>query len=190
MISKRAIPNALSWFRLVLIAPILLVWAYAPPLLHYPVLLICFILAAISDFLDGYLARRWGVHSTFGAMLDQITDKLIVACVLVLLVADGVIAPYVPILILVREIYVSGLREAMALENIAMPVSKLGKTKTATQMIAMTALLASRGLSPFIALPDVAMFGLYAAGIALLWVSALLGLISALQYSRAVFVKR
>lgn len=186
MISKHAIPNALSWLRLVMIAPILLVWAFAPPLMHYPVLLACFVIAAITDFLDGYLARRWGVHSTFGAMLDQITDKLVVACVLVLLVDDGVIAPYAPILILLREIYVSGLREARALERVAMPVSKLGKTKTATQMIAITALLASRGLSPMMALPDVVMFGLYATGAALLWVSALLGLISALQYSRRV----
>lgn len=190
MLQKHQIPNALSLLRMALIVPILLTWACAPPLLHYPILLLCFIIAAISDFLDGYLARKWQVQTTFGSVLDQITDKLIVATILLLIVADGQIAPYAPLLIIVREIYVSGLREAMSLEHVAMPVSKLGKAKTATQMLAITALLASRGLSPVIALPDTLMFGLFACGNALLWISACLGLASALYYTKGAFAQR
>lgn len=185
MIAKRHIPNALCWLRLALVLPVLAAWSLAPQSWHYPVLFGCFLMAAITDFLDGYLARKWNVVSVFGAMIDQITDKLVVVSVLVLIVADGQIAPYAPLIIILREIYVSGLREAMGTQHIAMPVSKLGKWKTASQMVAILSLLASRALVLPHGLSPTAMFGLFALGNALLWVAALLALLSAIQYTKA-----
>lgn len=186
MIAKRHIPNALCWLRFALVVPMLLVWALAPHSYHYPVVFACFVVASITDFLDGYLARKWQVESVFGAMIDQITDKLVVATMLVLLVSNAIVAPYAPIIIILREVYVSGLREAMALQHIPMPVSKLGKYKTATQMLALTLLLAAPGLLvPMGWVNDYGVVYVIELGRLLLWISALLAAYSAYQYTKA-----
>lgn len=204
MIAKRHIPNALCWLRFALVVPMLLAWAYSTQYERYAILFGCFLIASITDFFDGYLARKWQVQSVFGAMIDQITDKLVVATVLVLLVADHVIAPYAPIIIILREIYVSGLREGMAMQHIAMPVSKLGKWKTASQMLALLCLLAapvisvtteaaSWGISLYLfgggqlyeAQGTSWYVGLSLLGSGLLWIAALLAAISAVQYTKA-----
>lgn len=186
MISLKQIPNALSLLRVALVLPMVLIWAWGAESWHYPVLFGCFILAAISDFLDGYLARKFQLQSAFGAMIDQISDKLVVVTVLLLLVADNAIAPYAPLIIILREVYVSGLREYMGMQQVPMPVSKLGKWKTATQMLAITALLAVRALALPFEFSDQIMFTLFALGNVLLWVAAILALISCVQYSKAL----
>lgn len=186
MIAKRHIPNALCWLRFALVIPMLWVWAFAPQAYHYPVVFGCFLIASITDFLDGYLARKWQVESVFGAMIDQITDKLVVVTVLVLLVSNAIVAPYAPIIIILREVYVSGLREAMAIQHIAMPVSKLGKYKTATQMLALVLLLAAPGLLvPMGWVNSYGVMYVIEAGRALLWIAALLATISAVHYTKA-----
>lgn len=177
MISRASIPNLLSFARLALIPPALLCWWGLPIYLGYPLLLVLFILAAASDFLDGYLARKWQLHSAFGAMIDQISDKLVVATFLMILLVDHAVWWLPALVILLREIYVSGLREYLALAQIPMPVSKLGKWKTATQMLAIIALLAA----VVYALPALEILGNLLLGIA-----AILAAISALQYSRAL----
>jgi CDP-diacylglycerol--glycerol-3-phosphate 3-phosphatidyltransferase len=194
MIAKPHIPNALSILRIMLIFPILAIWAFTPLPVHYPALFVIFMIAALSDFLDGYLARKWKLQSDFGAMIDQISDKLIVVSILLLLVADKAVAPYAPLIIILREIYVSGLREYMGGKQIPMPVSMIGKCKTATQMLAITALLAAKsavfivkffGFSAWDVLPVYYLSLTAIAGHALLWLSAILALISAIQYTRA-----
>ena len=177
MLSKESTPNLLSVLRALLVVPALSVWWLQPFTLSYPFLLGIFSLAAASDFIDGYLARKWQVQSPFGAMIDQITDKLVVVTFLVILLVDQAVWWLPALVIILREIYVSGLREYLALAQIPMPVLGLGKWKTATQMLAILALLGTVVFAaPLLAL----------VGNLLLSIAALLALISAVQYSRAL----
>ncbi|MEM7399383.1 MAG: CDP-diacylglycerol--glycerol-3-phosphate 3-phosphatidyltransferase, partial [Pseudomonadota bacterium] len=104
-----------------------------------------FIAAGVSDFLDGYLARAWKQQSALGQMLDPIADKLIVAAALLMLAANGTIAGWslwAGVIILSREILVSGLREFLGTLSVSVPVSNLAKWKTVVQMVAIGFLLA------------------------------------------------
>ena len=104
-----------------------------------------FVLAGVTDWLDGYLARAWEQQSTLGRMLDPIADKLLVGAVLMMLVHDNTITGWsiwAAIIILVREILVSGLREFLAELNVKVHVTQLAKWKTTMQMIALAVLLA------------------------------------------------
>ncbi|MHA1539602.1 MAG: CDP-diacylglycerol--glycerol-3-phosphate 3-phosphatidyltransferase [Alphaproteobacteria bacterium] len=142
---KWTIPNILTLLRLVLIPAIayLIICPCACSLMVF-IAFGLFVLAALSDFADGYIARKYNQYSDFGRCFDPIADKVLVVIVLVSLVADGTLKGLliIPVfLILVREILISGLREFMAEKNVPMPVSKLAKWKTAVQMIALTLLI-------------------------------------------------
>ena len=105
-----------------------------------------FVVASITDFFDGYLARAWQQTSTIGRMLDPIADKLLVAACLLLLAADGTIrgwSLWAAIIILCREILVSGLREYLAELKVSVPVSKVAKWKTTAQLLALGFLVAT-----------------------------------------------
>lgn len=139
-----------------------------------------FTLAAITDFFDGYLARAWGQQSALGRMLDPIADKLLVSSVLLILVADGAIkswSVWAAIVILCREILVSGLREFLAELKVSVPVSRVAKWKTTVQMIALGFLIA--GPAGELVLP-----GTIRIGLALLWLSAGLTLYTGWDYFR------
>ncbi|MBO0734223.1 MAG: CDP-diacylglycerol--glycerol-3-phosphate 3-phosphatidyltransferase [Methylocapsa sp.] len=140
-----------------------------------------FIAAAVTDFLDGYLARAWSQQSRLGQMLDPIADKLLVAAVLMMLVADHTIASYsiaAAIIILCREVLVSGLREFLADLKVSLPVSKVAKVKTALQLVALGFLIAG----PY---GDEILPGVTPTGLILLWVSALLTLYTGWDYLKA-----
>ena len=140
-----------------------------------------FIVASVTDFLDGYLARIWKQTSNIGKMLDPIADKLLVASVLLLLAAEGTIAGWslwAAIIILCREILVSGLREYLAALKVSVPVTQLAKWKTAIQLVAIGFLLAGPAADKF--LPYTTEFGLI-----LLWLSALVTLYTGYDYFRA-----
>ncbi|MEF2070962.1 CDP-diacylglycerol--glycerol-3-phosphate 3-phosphatidyltransferase [Consotaella aegiceratis] len=140
-----------------------------------------FILASITDFFDGYLARAWQQTSTIGRMLDPIADKLLVAAALLVLAADRTIAGWTiwaAIIILCREILVSGLREYLAELKVSVPVTRLAKWKTTIQMIAIGFLLAGPAADKIVAHTT-------EAGIALLWISALVTLYTGYDYFRA-----
>ena len=129
-----------------------------------------FIIASITDFLDGYLARIWKQTSNIGRMLDPIADKLLVSACLLLLAADGTIAGWAlwaAIIILCREILVSGLREYLASLKVSVPVSRLAKWKTTVQMFSIVFLLA--GPAGDKVLPHATEFGLV-----MLWLAAIL----------------
>jgi cardiolipin synthase (CMP-forming) len=141
------IPNLLTWFRILMI-PVFLAVFYisdATLSLHHKHLIsaLLFALGAITDWLDGYLARTLNQTSAFGAFLDPVADKLMVAAALILLVSLGQVDAIIAFIIIGREIAISALREWMAQlgagKNIA--VSMLGKIKTAFQMIAILLLL-------------------------------------------------
>jgi len=170
---KKNIPNYLTYFRIAVIPALVLVF-FLQGLWSYYLATLLFFLAGVSDWLDGYLARIWKAQSNIGRFLDPIADKLLVATALMLLVHTDRADLLPAIAILCREILVSGLREFLAETRISVPVSKLAKFKTAAQMLAIGALL----LGP--AGPD----WLHAQflGSALLWIAALLTLITGYAY--------
>jgi len=139
------IPNALTILRILLI-PVLVVVFYLPFHNHQMVAAVIFAFAAVTDWVDGYLARRLDQMTTFGAFLDPVADKLMVAIALVLLVErhDTLLFTLAACVIIGREIVISALREWMAElgERTSVAVSYIGKVKTAFQMLAITGLLA------------------------------------------------
>lgn len=140
-----------------------------------------FAAASITDFFDGYLARMWKQTSNIGRMLDPIADKLLVSAILLLLAADGTIAGWTlwgAIIILCREILVSGLREYLADLKVSVPVSQLAKWKTTVQMIALAFLLAGPAGDKILPYTT-------ETGLVLLWVSAILTLYTGWDYFRA-----
>ena len=180
-----AVPNLLTYARIAAVPAVVgcLYWQDVPqhgPWLRWVALLI-FISAAVTDILDGYLARRWGELTTFGRMLDPIADKLLVASCLFMLVFDGTIVGvhvWAGIVILCREILVSGLREYLAELRVSVPVTRLAKWKTTLQLVAVGFLLAGDAGDAIV--PVVT-----PTGLALLWLSALLTLYTGWDYFRA-----
>ena len=140
-----------------------------------------FVAAGLTDFLDGYLARAWEQQSTLGRMLDPIADKLLVGAVLLMLVHDNTISGvsiWAAIVILCREILVSGLREFLAELNVKVHVTQLAKWKTAAQLVALAVLLAGPAADKLVP-------GSSQAGLLLLWVAAILTLWSGYDYLKA-----
>lgn len=133
---KQSIPNLLTWFRIVAIAPVL--WLMHSHHAQADMLAFgLFALCAITDFLDGYLARKWHANSDMGRMLDPIADKLMVALVLVMLVWQQRVEVVPVMLILFREIFISGLREFLGPKGVVIHVSNLAKYKTTLQLVAV-----------------------------------------------------
>jgi cardiolipin synthase len=140
-----------------------------------------FVLAGLTDWLDGYLARIWEQQSTLGRMLDPIADKLLVGAVLMMLVYDKTISGWsiwAAIIILLREILVSGLREFLAELNVKIHVTQLAKWKTTMQMIALGVLLAGPAAEKIVP-------GIMTGGLLLLWIAALLTLWTGYDYLKA-----
>src|SRR5947209_16112217 len=144
-----SLPNMLTYARIAAIR-VVVGCIYAQAIMDGPlwlrwVAVAVFIAAGITDFLDGYYARIWHQYSAFGRMLDPIADKLLVASCLLMLAADGIIhgwTLWAAIVILCREILVSGLREYLAELRVSVPVTKLAKWKTTVQLVAIGFLLA------------------------------------------------
>jgi CDP-diacylglycerol---glycerol-3-phosphate 3-phosphatidyltransferase len=173
------IPTLITWLRIALI-PLIVVVFYLPVSWAGPASAGIFALAGITDWLDGYLARRLGQTSRFGAFLDPVADKLMVAAALVLVVDQmgGVLLAAAAIVIIGREIAISALREWMAEigQRGRVAVSNLGKLKTTAQMVAIFLLLYHQ---PLFGLPVVGV------GLILLYVAAALTLWSMIQYLAA-----
>jgi cardiolipin synthase (CMP-forming) len=139
--------------------------------------------AAITDFFDGYLARAWSQQSSLGRMLDPIADKLLVAAVLLALTADGTIkglSLWAAIVILCREILVSGLREYLAELRVPVPVTAVAKWKTTAQLISLGFLIAGPA-------GDAVLPGSTYIGIGLLWIAATLTLYTGWDYMKASY---
>lgn len=164
------VPNLLTLSRIVVIPVIFLsVYIKSPAWL-----LICgilFIFASITDYFDGYLARKYKTESKFGMLLDPIADKLLVTAALVLILVNKLVLPisYIPIIvILCREILVSGLREFLSTFQVGMPVTRLAKWKTGFQMTALSMILVGYCFGPL--------------GEVLLWIAGVLTAITGYQY--------
>ena len=170
------IPNIITFIRIILI-PIILYLLFSE---NPNIVLLAgglFIISSISDYFDGYLARVLNQSSKLGTLLDPIADKLLIASVIVVLVDTNVISNLhvIPaIIILLREIAISGLREFLAKMNTDMPVSKLAKYKTTFQMVSLSILIISLGFQ----LNDF----LWNLGLVTLWIAANITLLSGYNY--------
>jgi len=169
------IPILLTWLRVALI-PLVVGVFYLPPhwLTDYErgvLATIIFVVAALTDWFDGYLARRWNQTSSFGAFLDPVADKLMVAGALLLLVELGRTTAVIAFIIIGREIAISALREWMAQigASKSVAVSSLGKVKTVAQMIAIPMLLYKAPLFGVINTLYVGTILLYIAAVLTLW---------------------
>ncbi len=181
MIENINIPTILTLLRIALI-PILAIFFYLPWEYSNIITTVIFILAALTDWLDGYLARKMQVETKFGAFLDPVADKIMVAFVLVLLVQTEA-SPWMTLpaaIIIGREITISSLREWMAEigQRTTVKVSQIGKWKTTAQMIALGCLLYS---------DDFNGISMQLLGLVMLYIAAILTLWSMMSYLKAAY---
>tara|TARA_B100001250_G_scaffold139746_1_gene119682 strand:+ start:1459 stop:2043 length:585 start_codon:yes stop_codon:yes gene_type:complete len=180
---KIKIPNYLTIGRIIIV-PIFVISFYLPGLYGDIIPFGLFIVASFTDFLDGLLARMYKEESKLGELLDPIADKIIVAAALILLVMNGTIKNYeviAAIIILTREILISGLREFLAIGRIKLPVSNLAKLKTFLQMFSISILLTGDTGNKIINFQD---YNAQTIGIIFLWFSAFLTLYTGYDYLR------
>lgn len=172
------IPTALTLFRILLL-PVMVIVFYSPFKGANIAAAIIFVAAAITDWLDGWIARRWNMGSAFGEFLDPVADKLMVAAALILLVELGRAEAYLAIIIIGREIAISALREWMAQigQSKSVAVNILGKVKTVTQLVAIPFLLFNGILFGW--------FHTVNVGRWLIWIAAIITLWSMVVYLRA-----
>lgn len=178
IIKHKNLPNILTISRIMLIPLfILMVW-YSTPVYRF-IFLAIYIYASITDFLDGYLAREYNLQSTFGRIMDPIADKalILILCIVILLKDyNTAMLIFIPVIILLaRELIISGIREGLANSNITIHVSKIGKYKTAMQMVSLGFLIAGGTENWFF-------IAVNAIGIALLLIAVVLSVWSGLQY--------
>ena len=180
---KLKIPNILTIGRIILV-PIFIGTFFLPGAMGDWIPFFIFGLACFTDFLDGLLARLYKEESKLGELLDPIADKIIVSSALVLLVMDDTIKNYeiiAAIIILIREILISGLREFLAKVRVAMPVTNLAKFKTFIQMFAIAILLTGESGNKLI---NFAEYNAHSIGIVLLWLAAFLTIYTGYDYVR------
>jgi len=179
----KKIPNILTIGRIIIV-PFFVLAFYLPGFYGDLTACVLFVIASFTDFLDGMLARMMGEESKLGELLDPIADKIIVATALILLVMSGIIRHYeviAAIIILTREILISGLREFLARGQIKLPVTNLAKLKTFLQMVAIALLLTGETGNRILNFQD---YNAQTIGIVLLWLSAFLTLYTGYEYLR------
>jgi len=179
----KKIPNILTIGRIIIV-PFFVLAFYLPGFYGDLTAFALFVIASFTDFLDGMLARMMGEESKLGELLDPIADKIIVATALILLVMSGTIKHYeviAAIIILTREILISGLREFLARGQIKLPVTNLAKLKTFLQMVAIALLLTGETGNRILNFQD---YNAQTIGMILLWLSAFLTLYTGYEYLR------
>ena len=176
-----SLPNLLTYGRILAIPALVAILFWPRDDWMRWLALAIYTLAAITDYLDGYIARAWSQQSAIGRMLDPIADKLLVCALLLMLVADGTIhgwTLWAAIVILCREILVSGLREFLADLKVSVPVSKVAKWKTTAQLFALGFLIAGPA-------GDKVLPGKTMIGTVLLWAAAGLTMYTGWDYFNA-----
>lgn len=174
------LPNILTYGRIVAVPVVAGLLMYPGNTARWLALGI-YVLAAITDFFDGYLARLWQQQSALGRMLDPIADKVLVSVVLLVLSADGILFGghmWAAIIILAREVLVSGLREFLGELRVSVPVTRIAKWKTTVQLLAIGLLIAGPAGDRLV--PGVTMTGIF-----MLWIAAALTLYTGYDYFRA-----
>lgn len=176
---KKKLPMQLTMVRIYLVAPTLIflipntfAWNLAAAVL--------FIVASITDYYDGYFARKYNAVSNMGKFMDPIADKILVTSVLTLLIVPGKVDPFLVILLTVRDTFIGGIRAVAAADGVIIAAKTAGKWKTALQMVGIPAVM----LWSFPFLPG-AEDWIGRVGYGLLWISAILSIVSAIDYYRA-----
>lgn len=169
---KKSLPNLVTLSRIFVLPFIIWCLVLPGPIGGYIAAGI-FILASLTDYLDGMLARKFEVESNFGKFMDPVADKILVSSTLIMLIPSGRLDPFMVILLLGRDTIISGLRSIAATENKVIAAGTVGKWKTAIQMIAIPAVLIHE---PIFGIP------LYQIGYGILWISVALSLYSGAQY--------
>ena len=169
MFTLNELPNWMTIMRIA-ITPVIavLIWIDEPAY-GYQLALALYTIASVTDYIDGYMARRLNVESPLGEMLDPIADKLLIAAVLLSLASvtsSGWVFLAPALIILIREFMISGLREFLAKQNISAPVTRLAKWKTTAQILALGFLMGAPGFPNFPFAHEI--------GITLLWLAAIL----------------
>ena len=178
---KFKIPNLLTIGRIIIV-PVFVLSFFLPGFFGDLIPFFLFVLASFTDYLDGLLARMFKEESKLGELLDPIADKILVSAALILLVMNGTIKNYeviAAIIILTREILVSGLREFLAKASVAVPVTGLAKLKTFIQMFSIAILLTGESGNKIINFQD---YNAQTIGIILLWLSSFLTLYTGYDY--------
>ncbi|RED54320.1 CDP-diacylglycerol--glycerol-3-phosphate 3-phosphatidyltransferase [Aestuariispira insulae] len=171
-----SLPNLLTLMRIIVILPIVILFFYDGPLVRWTIFGL-YVLAGITDYFDGLAARSMNQVSKLGRFLDPIADKLLVASIILMLVFKGDIASYhvvAALVILLREITVSGLREFLAEVQVGVPVTKLAKWKTTIQLVALGFLVVGSAAPATLHAPLI--------GLSLLWVAAVLTVVTGMDY--------
>jgi cardiolipin synthase (CMP-forming) len=175
------LPNLLTLSRIVAVPLVIASFFFDSPMGNWLGFAI-FAVACVTDFFDGYVARAWAQQSHFGRLLDPIADKLLVSAIILMLAATDRVAGLAilpAVVILCREILVSGLREFLASAHVRLPVSRLAQWKTAVQMIALGFLLVGDAGPPFGPVSTTEI------GVAGLWIAAIITLYTGYDYLRA-----
>lgn len=181
-------PNLLSLFRIALV-PVLVYLLHDPGPVAGALAAVLFVVGSLSDYYDGYLARKHGIVTTLGKFLDPLADKLLVVSVLIMLVAmpcavgvevpcDPRVPPWLAVLIVARELAVTGLRSIASSEGIMLGAEELGKYKTIFQIFALTGLLMHY---------EYAFIDFHLGGVYFLWIAVVLGVWSAVDYHARVY---
>jgi len=172
------IPNILTLIRIGAIPIVVALLWDLPSQTQSVVTCIIFVVAMITDIVDGYLARKWNLLTPIGAYLDPLADKLMVATVLIMLIPLGWAPAWLIALLLCREMSITGLRGIASQQNLIITASPLGKTKTAYQSTAIGMLLWHYPLE----LPGIRPISIHSCGIVLLYISVFFAMISAVEY--------
>lgn len=186
------LPNILTYIRIIII-PVIFYMLYSKNM-FYSNYLACgiFVFASITDYLDGYISRKMKSTSEIGRFLDPIADKLLVTAVLIVLVQTkfiGTLETVLAIVIISREIFVSGLREYLGNFQVKIPVSKLAKWKTATQLFAICFLVLGQNFKNqyYNSALDIFLFDVYVVGVGLLLIACVLTIWTGKQYMQTTF---
>lgn len=177
---QQKLPMQITWFR-IWIVPVI-VGLMIPNEVPYNIAAaLLFIIASITDYYDGYFARKYNAVSTMGKLMDPIADKILVTSILVLMATSGKIDPYMVIVILARDTFIGGIRSVAAADNVIIDAKPTGKWKTALQMVAIPAVMIGEAIwkIPFDKIGHV-----------VLWVSVILSIVSGVQYYLAYLKSR
>ena len=180
------IPNLLTLFRIVVTPLFFILFYYFPTKVFSLLASVLFALASLTDFLDGYIARRWNLETSLGKFLDPLADKLLVAVALIMLIPLGRVPSWMVAVIIGREILVTGLRVVAITEGLVISASKLGKYKTVFQIVSVTCLLLHYEYPLFIDSPYL-LINFHQVGMGLLWVALVITVWSGIDYFRKFF---
>jgi CDP-diacylglycerol--glycerol-3-phosphate 3-phosphatidyltransferase len=176
------LPNLLTFFRIALI-PLLVILLLSPTRTAGFFATVLFALAAVTDWLDGYIARRMGIVTIFGKFLDPIADKLIVAAALIMILPYERAPAWMVLIILSREIIITGLRGIASTEGIVIPASNLGKFKTIFQIVAILCLLLHYDYNWFFGIQNPYLHvNMHNVGMFYLWIATIITIWSGIDY--------